>query len=141
LSKKYATLLNCRRSPNVFLNIFLSSLIYNVLTTSRLKTDCNVTIFFHFRSSKWSFSKTFTLKHRNHPFLNLMIFQQNATVFNLLHFCRQLYMFRVLTPIIRSWYSCNLIHDAQTHEYTKYHSFSPSSALLPQNISMHISPL
>ena len=28
-------------------------------------------------------------------------------LFSLLHFCRQLYMFRVLTPIIRSWYSCN----------------------------------
>ena len=38
---------------------------------------------------------------------NLIIAQQDATVFSLLHFCRQLYMFRVLTPIIRSWYSCN----------------------------------
>jgi len=38
---------------------------------------------------------------------NLIIFQQDATVFSLLHFCRQLYMFRLLTPIIRSWYSCN----------------------------------
>ena len=28
-------------------------------------------------------------------------------LFSLLHFCRQLYIFRVLTPIIRSWYSCN----------------------------------
>jgi len=28
-------------------------------------------------------------------------------LFSLLHFCRQLYMFQVLTPIIRSWYSCN----------------------------------
>ena len=37
----------------------------------------------------------------------LIIFQQDATVFSLLHFCRQLYMFRVLTPIIRSWYNCN----------------------------------
>ena len=27
--------------------------------------------------------------------------------FSLLYFCRQLYMFRVLTPIIRSSYSCN----------------------------------
>ena len=38
---------------------------------------------------------------------NLTIVQQDATVFSLLHFCRQLYMFRVLTPIIRSSYSCN----------------------------------
>jgi len=28
-------------------------------------------------------------------------------LFGLLHFCRQLYMFRVLTAIISSWYSCN----------------------------------
>ena len=37
----------------------------------------------------------------------IIVFQQDATVFILLHFCRQLYAFRVLTPIIRSWYSCN----------------------------------
>jgi hypothetical protein len=37
----------------------------------------------------------------------LITVQQDATVFSLLHLCRQLYMFRVLTPIIRSWYSCN----------------------------------
>jgi len=30
-----------------------------------------------------------------------------SDLFSLLHFWRQLYMFRVLTPIIRSWYSCN----------------------------------
>jgi len=30
-----------------------------------------------------------------------------CNLFSLLHFCRQLYMFWVLTPIIRSWYSCN----------------------------------
>jgi len=28
-------------------------------------------------------------------------------LFSLLHFCRQLYIFRVLTPIIRSSYNCN----------------------------------
>ena len=39
--------------------------------------------------------------------VNLITVQQDATVFSLLHFCRQLYMFRVLTPIIRSWNSCN----------------------------------
>ena len=33
--------------------------------------------------------------------------QADATVFSLLHFCIQLYMFRLLTPTIRSWYSCN----------------------------------
>jgi len=38
---------------------------------------------------------------------NLITVQQVATVFSSLYFCRQLYMFRVLTPIIRSWYSCN----------------------------------
>ena len=38
---------------------------------------------------------------------NLITVQQDATVFSLLYFCRLLYMFRVLTPIIRSSYSCN----------------------------------
>jgi len=33
--------------------------------------------------------------------------QQDATVFSLLRIRRQLYMFRVLTPIIRSSYDCN----------------------------------
>jgi len=33
---------------------------------------------------------------------NLIIVQQDATVFSLLYFCRQLYVFWVLTPIIRS---------------------------------------
>jgi len=28
-------------------------------------------------------------------------------LFSLLYFCRQLYMFRVLTPIIKSSYNCN----------------------------------
>jgi len=28
-------------------------------------------------------------------------------LFSLLHFCRQLYMFQVLTPIVRSSYNCN----------------------------------
>jgi len=36
-----------------------------------------------------------------------MIVQQDATVFSLLHICGQPYMFRVLTPIIRSSYNCN----------------------------------
>jgi len=39
--------------------------------------------------------------------LNIITVQQDATVFSLLHFCRQLYMFRVLTPIIRRSYNCN----------------------------------
>ena len=30
-----------------------------------------------------------------------------CNLFSLLHFCRQLYMFRALTPIIRSSYNCN----------------------------------
>jgi len=34
-------------------------------------------------------------------------FPTRCDLFSLLHFCRQLYMFRVFTPIIRSWYSCN----------------------------------
>jgi hypothetical protein len=38
---------------------------------------------------------------------NLITVQQYATVFSLLHFRRQLYMFWVLTPIIRSSCNCN----------------------------------
>jgi len=38
---------------------------------------------------------------------NLIAVQQDATVFSLLHFCRQLYMFRLLTSIIRSSHNCN----------------------------------
>jgi hypothetical protein len=34
-------------------------------------------------------------------------FPTRYDLFSLLHFCRQLYMFRVLTPIIRSSYNCN----------------------------------
>ena len=34
-------------------------------------------------------------------------FPTRCDLFSLLHFCRQLYMFRVLTPIIRSSYSCD----------------------------------
>ena len=40
-------------------------------------------------------------------FLNLIIVQQDPTVLSLLYFCRQLYMFRLLTPTITSSYSCN----------------------------------
>ena len=38
---------------------------------------------------------------------NFIIVQQEATYSVYLHFCRQLYTFRMLTPIIRSSYSCN----------------------------------
>jgi len=38
---------------------------------------------------------------------NLINCPTRCDLFNLLLFCKQLYMFRVLTPIIRSWYSCN----------------------------------
>jgi len=38
---------------------------------------------------------------------NVIIFQKDASVFSLLHFCRQLYVFRVLTPIIMGSYNCN----------------------------------
>ena len=36
-----------------------------------------------------------------------IIVPKDANVFSFLYFCSQLYMFRVLTPNIRSWYSCN----------------------------------
>jgi len=38
---------------------------------------------------------------------NWITAQEDATVFSLLRICRQLYMFRLFTPIIRSWYNCN----------------------------------
>ena len=38
-----------------------------------------------------------------------IILEQDATVFSLSHICRQLYMFRVLKPTIRSSYSSNYI--------------------------------
>lgn len=41
----YVTLLYFRLSPNIFLKIFPSFVIHNVLTTSHLKTHCNVKIF------------------------------------------------------------------------------------------------
>jgi len=52
-------------------------------------------------------SKVFYIYGSVHRESNLIIVQQDATVFGLLYFCRQLFMFQVLTPIIRSWYSCN----------------------------------
>jgi len=44
---------------------------------------------------------------RNETNWTLITVQQDATVFSLLHFRRQLYIFRVLVPIIRSSNSCN----------------------------------
>jgi len=41
------------------------------------------------------------------PKIKFNNFPTRYDLFSLLHFCRQLYMFRLLTPIIRSWYSCN----------------------------------
>jgi len=42
-----------------------------------------------------------------HVFLKLNNCPTRCDLFSLLHICRQLYMFRVLTPIIRSSYNCN----------------------------------
>jgi len=55
---------------------------------------CNSTMIFYIHGSV----------HRES---NLITVQPDANVFSLLHFSRQLYMFRVLIPIIRSWYNCN----------------------------------
>jgi len=38
---------------------------------------------------------------------NWITVQQDVTLFSLLYFCKQLYMFRVLAPIIRSLYNLN----------------------------------
>ena len=55
------------------------------------------------------FTKTITLTSKGPIIMqtNLITVQQDVTVFSLLHFCRQLYMFWVWTLIIRSLYSCN----------------------------------
>ena len=42
-----------------------------------------------------------------HRETNLITVQQDATLFSSLYFCRQLYMFRVLTPKTRSSYNCS----------------------------------
>ena len=52
-------------------------------------------------------SMTFYIHESVYLESNLLTAQQDTTVFSLLHFCRQLYMFRLLTPIIRCWYNCN----------------------------------
>ena len=39
--------------------------------------------------------------------MRFVVVQQGAAAFSLLYFCRQLYMFRVLTSTIRSSYNCN----------------------------------
>ena len=56
---------------------------------------------------------------------NLITVQKDATVFSLLHFYRQLYMFRLLTPIVRSWYSCNYSFSLVNRVY--YHPLNLSS--------------
>ena len=45
--------------------------------------------------------RSFNIHGSVHRESNLITVQQDATVFSLLYFCRQLYMFWVLTPIIR----------------------------------------
>ena len=73
----------------------------------RSNQECNFKIFslvFYVNLERSKF-KFWDVKP-NHTW-KLITVQQDETVFSLLHFCRQLYMFRVLTPIIRSWYSCN----------------------------------
>jgi len=64
-----------------------------VLNLSNLKTKGHVNVFYIHGSV--------------HHELDLITVQQDATVFSLLYFSRQLYMFWVLTPIIRSSYNCN----------------------------------
>ena len=45
--------------------------------------------------------------HNNNALLKFNNCPTRCDLFNLLYFCKQIYMFRVLTPIIRSWYNCN----------------------------------
>ena len=60
----------------------------------------------YWNMNKWWWWCTFYIHGSVNCESNLIIVQQDATVFSLLYFCRQLYMFRVLTHIIKSSYIC-----------------------------------
>ena len=73
-------------------------------------------IFFFFLKICWENSSLFKICKNNGYFFFTWVraswieFNNCPTrsdLFSLLHFCRQLYMFQVLTPIIRSSYNCN----------------------------------
>jgi len=67
--------------------------IYPTSTPLMANVKCNVVFHVHGSVHRESMS---------------IIVQQVATIYNLLHFCKLLYMFRVVTPIItRSTYNCN----------------------------------
>jgi len=57
------------------------------------------------RASWIELKNLYTLIHES--WIEMNNYPTRCDLFSLLYFCRQLYMFRVLTPIIRSWYSCN----------------------------------
>ena len=64
------------------------------------------------KGTEWNYWNCDSQELSSHSIINnhfhiLIIVQKDTTIFSLLYFCRQLYMFRVLTPIIRSSYSCN----------------------------------
>ena len=99
-----STGVSAKRRPT---NIFFVSILQSPCHTRN--SNVNLTVF------SGNSTQLFGIYHKVgfyihgsvHHESNLAIVQQDATVFSLLHFCRQLYMFRVLTPIISSWYSCN----------------------------------
>ena len=56
-----------------------------------------------------------------------IIVHQDVNVFSVLYFCRQLYMFRMLTPIIRGSYNCNYSFQHWSTESTTIHLCSNST--------------
>ena len=69
------------------------------------------------RLKTWKFKKTTVFVYEHYcwvlytwvraSWIEFNNFPTRYDLFSLLHFCRQLYMFQVLTPIIRSSYNCN----------------------------------
>jgi len=87
----------------------------NTIATHRTLYNSQQLFFFWpkiWQHGKWVYTfkntwKEFYIHGSMHRELSLITVQQDATVFTLLYFCGQLYLFRTLTPNVRSWYSCN----------------------------------
>ena len=82
----------------------LASPSYILITKNRFR---KILLFFDVR---WNYYRICVVSGFRRGVNEIFVFNNFLTrcdLFSLLHFCRQLYMFRVLTAIIRSWYSCN----------------------------------
>ena len=94
----------------IFLGVLSSSILFRWPNQLILCSFIHFTLFSPLLISSssrlvWLFHSPFSYSG---PHILLKIFfSKIATVFSVLYFCRQLYMLRLLTPIIRSSYSCN----------------------------------